>query len=195
MDSLYMDRTRGTKWFTFYTKVRPWFTCITAFTVIADFLQYVDVYTSYWWMMVHFLGAIAQAVLAIMVFTKSRGDYRDFVRFVKGVLLFETFYIAYGQGVQQYIQNDFDIGVTLVVVAILLVLAYFIWYSLNIKYFRKRLIVSEFAADTDFVKPNFTTNQIPESAKTVFCRKCGTKLLDGARFCDKCGTEVIERSE
>ena len=195
MDSLYMDRTRGTKWFTFYTKVRPCFTCITAFTVIADFLQYVDVYTSYWWMMVYFLGAIAQVVLAIMVITKSRGDYRDFVRFVNGVLLFETFYIAYGQGVQQYIQNDFDIGVTLVVVAILLVLAYFIWYRLNIKYFRKRLIVSEYVDNSNITIQSHTPAQNPQEAKTVFCRKCGTKLLDGAKFCDRCGTEVIERSE
>ena len=54
MDSLHMDRTRGTKWFTFYTKVRPWFACITTLTVITDFLQYVDVYMSYWWMMLYF---------------------------------------------------------------------------------------------------------------------------------------------
>ncbi len=195
MDSLHMDRTRGTKWFTFYTKVRPWFACITTLTVITDFLQYVDVYMSYWWMMLYFLGAIAQVILAIMVLVKSRGDYRDFVKFVNGVLLFETAYIAYGQGVNQYIQNGFDMGVTLVVVAILLVLAFFIWYRLNIKYFRKRLILSDNADGSNIVLQNYTSNQITEAVKTVFCRKCGTKLIDGAKFCDKCGTEVIERSE
>lgn len=195
MDSLYMDRTRGTKWFTFYAKVRPWLACLTALTVITDFLQYVNVYTSYWWMMVYFLGAIAQVVLAIMVFVKSRGDYRDFVKFVNGVLLFETIYIAYSQGVQQYINNGFDIGVTLVVAAILLVLAYFIWYRLNIKYFRKRVIVSEYVDNSNIITQSHTPTQISEGAKTVFCRKCGTRLLDGAKFCDKCGTEVIERSE
>ena len=121
--------------------------------------------------------------------------YRDFVKFVNGVLLFETAYIAYGQGVNQYIQNGFDMGVTLVVVAILLVLAFFIWYRLNIKYFRKRLILSDNADGSNIVLQNYTSNQITEVVKTVFCRKCGTKLIDGAKFCDKCGTEVIERSE
>lgn len=137
MDHLHMDRSRGTKWFTFYTKVRPWLACITSLTVITDFLQYVDVYTSCWWMMLYFFGAIAQSVLAIMVFVKSRGDYRDFVRFVKDVLMFETIYEAYSQSVQQYIQNGFDIGVTLVLGVILFVAAFFVWYRLNLKYFRK----------------------------------------------------------
>ena len=86
-------------------------------------------------------------------------------------------------------------GVTLVVVAILLVLAFFIWYRLNIKYFRKRLILSDNADGSNIVLQNYTSNQITEAVKTVFCRKCGTKLIDGAKFCDKCGTEVIERSE
>lgn len=195
MDSLQMDRSRGTKWFTFYTKVRPWLACIAALSVIVDFFQYVDVYTSFWWLMLYFLGEMAQVILAIMVFVKSRGDYQDFVRFVNGVLWFETINIAYSQGVRQYIRSGFDIVVALVVAAILFVLDFFIWYRLNIKYFRKRLLVSEYAVDNTVVTQSYTANLIPEGAKTVFCRKCGAKLLDGARFCDKCGTEVIESGE
>ena len=131
-----MNRQLGTKWFTFYAKVRPWFACITALSVVDDFMQYQEVYTSYWWMMVYFLAALVQPVLCIIVFVKSQGDYEDFVRFVKGVLLFETINMAYGQAVQQYIQNEFDIGVALVVGVIILLLGYFIWYRLNMKYFK-----------------------------------------------------------
>ena len=28
--------------------------------------------------------------------------------------------------------------------------------------------------------------------KILFCRKCGTKLLEGSQFCSKCGTEIIQ---
>ncbi len=48
MDNIKMNRQLGTKWFTFYTKVRPWLACLTAITVIADFMQYQEIYTSYW---------------------------------------------------------------------------------------------------------------------------------------------------
>ena len=42
MNDLHMNRTLGTKWFTFYTKVRPWFACVTALRTVFDFLQYVE---------------------------------------------------------------------------------------------------------------------------------------------------------
>ena len=32
-------------------------------------------------------------------------------------------------------------------------------------------------------------------SKSLFCRKCGTKLFADSLFCDKCGTEVIKRVE
>lgn len=31
--------------------------------------------------------------------------------------------------------------------------------------------------------------------KSLFCRKCGAKLLEDSMFCDKCGTKVITHSE
>lgn len=221
MDNLKMNRQLGTKWFTFYTKVRPWFACITAFSVIADFMQYQEVYTGYWWMMVYFLAAITQPVLCIMVFVKSQGDYENFVRFVNGVLLFETINMAYGQAVQQYIQNEFNIGVALIIGVIILVLGYFIWYRLNMKYFKKRInvITNDYLPDD----PNRVTeckscgyrdenffNACPKCGKYAkqyvyldeeppvdndkirFCRKCGEQLIDSSKFCRKCGTEIVE---
>ena len=194
MDNLKMNRQLGTKWFTFYTKVRPWFACITAITVIADFMQYQEVYTGYWWMMVYFLAAPVQPVPCIIVFVKSQGDYEDFVRFVKGVLLFETINMAYGQAVKQYIQNELDIGVALVVGAIILVLGYFIWYRLNMKYFKKRInvITNDYLPDGPNSMTILNEEKIVDTDKIRFCRKCGEKLIDNSRFCRKCGTEIVD---
>lgn len=196
MDNIKMNRQLGTKWFTFYTKVRPWLACLTAITVIADFMQYQEIYTSYWWMMVYFLAALVQPVLCIMVFVKSQGDYEDFVRFVKGVLWFETINMAYGQAVKQYIQNELNIGVALIVGAIILVLGYFIWYRLNMKYFKKRILV----ATNAYVPIEINTNQSVQQGEDLmadadrirFCRKCGEKLIHNSRFCRKCGTEIVD---
>lgn len=194
MDNLKMNRQLGTKWFTFYTKVRPWFACITAITVIADFMQYQEIYTSYWWMMVYFIAALIQPVLCIVVFAKSQGDYEDFVRFVKGVLLFETINMAYGQAVKQYIQNELNIGVALVVGAIILVLGYFIWYRLNMKYFKKRInvITNDYFPDEPHRMTVLNEDPIVDADKIRFCRKCGEKLIDNSRFCRKCGTEIVD---
>ncbi len=192
-----MNRQLGTKWFTFYTKVRPWFSCLGTLIIILDFLQYTETYLNNWWLLVYFLAAIAQPILCIMVAVKSSGDYVDFVRFVKGVLLFETIYFAYQQGVQQYIRNNFDIGLALVVFAIVFPLDYFVWYRLNVKYFEKRIIaattnVASYESDT--LQEASQSEQIKATSdadKIVFCRKCGEKLIENSQFCAKCGTQVV----
>ena len=137
-----MNKQLGTKWFTFYTKIRPWLACLTSLTVIVDFFQYTDVYFSYWWLMLYLITGIVQPVLAVMVLTKSEGDYGDFVRFVKGVLIFETINIAYQAGVKQYI-TDFKLGMALLMTLIIFVIGYFLWYRLNIRYFENRILSEE----------------------------------------------------
>ena len=73
MDETKINRQLGTKWFTFYTKIRPWITCITTFAILIDFFQYIDLYTYFWWMLVYFIASITQAILSIVVFFKSKG--------------------------------------------------------------------------------------------------------------------------
>ena len=210
--SLEMNRQLGTKWFTFYTRVRPWFACLTTLTVIVDFLQYMNTYFSNWWLLLHFAASITQAVLSISVAVKSDDAYADFVKFVKGVLLFETISMAYGQGVQQYIQNGLDLGSAVISFIIVLVISYFVWYRLNVKYFEKRLMQAE--ANNIVTAPNYTEPAKPvpvkpavevtpiitnatasEPTKICFCRKCGKKLIDDSLFCRKCGTKVLSDTE
>ena len=214
MDDLKMNKQLGTKWFTFYTKVRPWLACLSALGVLSDFLQYTEIYTSFWWLTLYLLASIAQPVLAIIVFVKSQGDYEDFVHFVKGVLIFETINMAYGQAVQQYVQNDFDVSYALVVGVIILVLAYFIWYRLNMKYFKKRINV--ITNDCLSYDPNrlYECKSCGYTNKDYFvcCPECGNntkqyayinvekneeKPLEKTKvsFCRKCGNKLLEDSQ
>ena len=71
MGELQMNKQLGTKWFTFYTKVRPWLACLMIFSTLGDFFQYPDVYLSRWWLLLYLLGAIAQPILCIIVAVKS----------------------------------------------------------------------------------------------------------------------------
>ena len=182
-----MNRQLGTKWFTFYTKVRPWLACIiTVPTIMVDFMRYQEVYTSYWWMMVCFFAMLVGPVLGIVVFVKSQGDYGKFVRFVKGVLLFEIINLAYSQAVNQYVKTKFDIASALIMGVFALLLGYFVWYRLNMKYFKRRIKV----ISNDYIVD--ATNCVAETNRIRFCRKCGEELIENGRFCRKCGTEIVE---
>ena len=142
MDIPNMNTQMGKKWFIFYTKVRPWLGCLVALYSIVDFVKYVDIYLSFWWLLLSFVASMAALVLGIMIFVKSRGDYVDFVNFVKKVLIFEVCNLAYQQGVQGYINSGFHLGAACLVSIVTLVLGYLLWYRLNIKYFKKRINTS-----------------------------------------------------
>lgn len=165
-------------------------------------------------MLLYFASGIAQVVLSIMVFVKSSGDYGDFVRFVKGVLVFETINIAYQQGVQQYIKS-FEIGTSLIIGVILLVLGYFLWYRLNIKYFEKRILKETPGgvgnAFHSVSRPNQNFNPNGNSKVYDSYNVYGNdiklqmedkkKTIDGApvfssnvHYCRKCGNKLLEDS-
>ena len=171
--------------------------------------------------MVYALVAIAHPVLFILVFVKSQRDYRDFVRFVKWVLLFEIIHTAYTQAVEQYLQTGFHIDAPLIIsVVMILLLGYFVWYRLNMQYFKKRIIAityDHYSDDPNRVieckfcghrynnifnacpkcgkyEENADLNGKPAAApnKIRYCRKCGERLNDGSRFCQICGSEIVE---
>ena len=100
-----MNKLMGTKWFTFYTKVRPILSGLFLLAVLESFRLNLAIYTKIWWLTLSFAGAVAQFVLCILIAVKSGGDYPHFVRFTRKVLLFETIYTAYQQGVETYVRN------------------------------------------------------------------------------------------
>lgn len=210
------DKQPGWKWFIFYTKIRPWIACLSFIALAADFFNYIDIYIGNFWLMLYFLGAVAQVVLCVIVFLKSSKDYAIFVRFVDGVLFFETINIAYQQGIQQYIQNGFDFLYALIMFIVILPIAYFLWYKLNIKYFRKRILCktknpepykSRFTEcpkcgyiavfEKECPKCGFLPTKVEEvnnsaTPQILYCRKCGAKLLENAHLCKECGTEIMQ---
>ena len=193
--SLEMNRQLGTKWFTFYTKVRPWFAGISALVILKDFVEYVDIYMSNIWLLLYFLATIAQVVLCVMVAIKADENYGEFVRFVKGVLIFETIDLAYSQSINRYIQSGGESGEAVTTFIVILGIGYLVWYRLNVKYFEKRMM--KITADT--TAPEFTqipqSPQEPETAKANFCRICGEKLKKDSKFCYKCGTKIEAEAE
>ena len=194
----------GTKWFTFYTKIRPWLVCLGTLGTIVDFFMYMKLYFAFWWLLLSLILSVAVAVLAIMVFVKSDYNYGDFVRFVKKVLLFEVFQLAYQQAVQQY-SDGFRLGAGVGAFVIVAVFGYLIWYLLNAKYFMKRLTVvkvedrSAPAAEQKSEEPaqQQTAEKKQEETpapvkKARFCRHCGYKLSSDAVFCSSCGKKIEE---
>ena len=139
MNDININRQYGTKWFTFYTKVRPWLSCIGILTLVSDFYQFSEVYFDFWWLLLYFAISVAESIVSIVVFVKSYYDYKVFVRFVKGVLFFETISIPYTIGVQQYL-SSFDLSSALISSLVCLAFTYFVWYRLNVKYFEKRIM-------------------------------------------------------
>ena len=192
-----MNKLMGTKWLTFYTKVRPILSGLFLLAVLASFRLNLAIYTKIWWLTLFFAGAVAQFVLCILIAVKSGGDYPHFVRFTRKVLLFETIYTAYQQGVETYVRN-FDVISALVVFFVILIALYFIWYRLNVKYFEKRLLPQRdetSASLGDAPSSGFhegETGTAGESGQILFCRKCGAKLIANSKFCSRCGTRVLE---
>lgn len=214
MNNINTHERLGTKWFTFYTKVRPWFALLSTFSVLSEFMAYPNVYTTYWWLMVYFLGSILQAVLAIMVFAKSLSYYGEFVDFVKVVLLFETINLSYSLAVRQYISSYFDMGRAFVGGIITLLLGYFVWYRLNIKYFEKRIDYMTNSDEAEYIEGDFNEEPVPEGGWRCSCGRphhryesscvCGKSKLDNLQksiaeendgripFCRKCGAKITE---
>lgn len=211
MSETKMNRQLGTKWFTFYVKIRPWLLCLTSLTIIVDFFQYTDIYFNYWWMLLYFVTGIVQPVLAIIVFAKSEGDYEDFVQFVNGVLIFEMINIAYQQGVQQYIKS-FEFGTAFIIALIVLIVEYFLWYRLNIKYFKKRILREDPITVTRSASESAQIPNANESPKADSNYKvCGSDIRLQTenkdddigntestplkiQFCRKCGNKLPENS-
>lgn len=211
-----MNRSLGRKWFIFYTKIRPIIMCVTSLGLIVEFLRYPGAYFGDFGLLLYFVTCVTQLALGILVMFKSKNDYERFVPFVKGVLGFEVFAMAYGVGVDMYISH----GSPILGFGFMFILGYFIWYKLNVKYFERRLLFN--SGEVKSNKSRFTecprcgyiavfegecpqckykVSQVPgaetavQRKRTKFCRKCGSELIENSRFCGNCGTAVIEKAE
>lgn len=183
------NKNLGCKWFVFYSRVRPFSAIFFTIPCFIDFFEYIDVYMSNLWLVLSFAGTVTGVVLCVMVFIKSFGDYREFVRFTKGVLLFETIDIPYQQCIIPYVHHDSDFAPSFIVFVIMLILFYFLWYRLNIKYFEKRI------SHLTSLYPPKPQNPEPYKSRFTECPEC-KYIAVFEKACPKCGfvlqTEVQE---
>lgn len=154
-----MNTSLGTGWFTFYTKVRPCFVCLYSFIGILDFLQHPKSYLDYPVILLAFIASLVSGILCIMVAIKSIDDYYgDFVRFVKGVLVFEVCNCIYQLTAESYYISGLGTAVGTAIGSFFA--AYFVWYKINIKYFRNRLLCTpEESAPSRYVLPESSPTQ------------------------------------
>lgn len=198
MDKVVLNKQMGTKWFTFYTKVRPWFVCLDALSRVSGFIEYIDVYTSFWWMFLYFALPVVQAVLSVVVAIKSYEDYGKFVRFVKLALIVEVLSMAYQPALLAYVNGYGEIGMAFAIFVFVLTAGYFLWFELNARYFEKRRLYIESNDDdsattiSQGILKNEKAEAVTEPSGSSFCRKCGSRLAEGSLFCSKCGTKVVE---
>ena len=178
MMDITMNQEYGTKWFTFYTKVRPWLSLIGFIALLNNILDYPQVYLYNIWFTISMLVSVALIILYFSVRAKSKGNYVEFVRFVKNVLLAEIFAFAYQFSLNFYYSNEMGFNATAITFAICLALGYFIWYRLNVKYFEKRIMQAPLIVET--------FSELPA------CPNCGTELLPGSNFCRKCGATIAQ---
>ena len=202
-ERLIMNKALGTKWFTFYAKVRPWFAVIVALASIVNFAQYPSVFLNNIGLLIAFFATIAQTVLSIIVSVKSNGDYQDFVNFVKEVLIFETVNMAYQTATQQYYQNGSGIATAVVVGLVLLLVSYLAWYRPNVKYFKRRLILAPMSTQpvNELPQASTTTRTIVQPKKVThsstakasrYCSRCGNIVDPTTKKCTGCGKQYFK---
>ena len=128
----------GTWWFWFYTKVRPIVGTILLWYWVKSNGELLQKLNLPWWKMLYFAFSFAPTVLSLIVLFVSLGEYNSFAKFVKPVLLIETFFFACTVGMSINTAS-FDIVRFLVAFAIAFVVFFFVWYWTNKKYFQKRV--------------------------------------------------------
>ena len=185
MNSTSINASLGTKWFTFYTKIRPVFICI--FAVIMSVMSFVDILlgTYPFLNVVDILLYVLQFVLAVMTVKKSRQDYVSFVPFVEKVLRVETLlwdieaWVAYIDAV--YIsegQSHIEASVALCTV----LGCSFLWYWLNIRYFKKRLPQEDEKASPQIQTATAVPQQVPMEPPKMQIAKSSTPVATQSGF-------------
>lgn len=204
-----MNKELGTAWFTFYTKVRPILVFLLFLGTIADFAQYYTVYFSHIGLLIALVSNITAVVLSVMVAIKSDDNYGTFVRFVKGVLIFECFNIALQISIQQYYEFETTLLEVIIVTCVLGLVSYFLWYRPNIKYFKKRLIQlpavtqttsSDILSETNTIQAQPPATPNPQSKKAIpvskqprkYCSLCGNPIDPVTKKCQGCGKQYFK---
>ena len=156
MNEMEMGTCPGMKWYRFYVVVRPWLALTTALISVTaygeDFriLMDVELVGAYYAIptMVYVACLLAAAAANMVLFFKAReSGGEDLFHFIKGLLIFEVFYLPLDPVMSQ-LYGGRKLSGCLGMMLICVVILYFVWYRLNIRYFRRRLLPEEGRANT-----------------------------------------------
>ena len=185
-----IDKERGTKWFTFYTKIRPWIYCFALLESISEMMRYAEIYFQYPLLVISLVVEITSVVLCIMIFAKSKGDYKDFAMFADRVLMFEACAMAFQGFVGQYYTEGSAVAFITAVLSGLL--GYYVWYRKISEYFYERVkeVQGNCESNIEVVAP--TDDVAIKERKVVtadkwICSSCGVGNSPNFGQCKKCG--------
>lgn len=147
----------GMKWFKFFTKVRPCFLiifsipacCLWVASIVEILSSTSDVAVAILICMVNlFLTALVVAYIIYNIFLLIKAYSNVSIVFIRKYLIFESYITVFFASVSQLGKDEellYDetwiIWFVLLIIDILM--AYFIWYKMNMKYFEKRLVHNE----------------------------------------------------
>ena len=148
MNTLSAHDPLGMKWYTFYTKVRPWILLVVFLLSIPTYgeslVTLMDISlvgTSVAIpVVIYVIADVAYIIANIVLLFKTREESQEMLfAFIRGLLIFELFFFSYTSMLTSSL-NSQNIATCLFVLLFNLLLFYFVWYRLNIKYFKKRLV-------------------------------------------------------
>lgn len=196
------QETMRMTWMSFYCFVRPWINIVLSLLALFNIIgydEYQEIYFETTFGIITFVSLIIGIIISIMTFIKfKRKDYNT-LTFLKYVLIYESISMAFNSSSRQTYDDLFEF---LIVWAILSIIAYFIWYKSNMKYFRKREWYFNSKNDLDEYEDVENEDEIPEkkNIKNInkkyngkFCKKCGGKITIKNQ-CSKCGHQYFSAS-
>ena len=146
------DKELGMKWFKFFTKIRSWISIVIyvllAFSITMQLVEYLkfgsikDVYVITIFQIVSYaVSAVIYLILVIKTdkYEKAILGGNSLFKYVKAILIYEVAYMIVCWIISKYSEGA-DNSMIIITSIMCFLIEYFVWYRLNIKYFKRRLL-------------------------------------------------------
>ena len=193
-------------WYFYFTKIRPWIQILLLFSALGDYLSDV-------------IGLVCfstELILELVLFFKSFNKSPSLLGFIKTYLIVNLFIGFYNVIVSGYYEQYDDL-LALSTTLISFIIWYFLWYRLNVGYFRRRLVQAEpeqyinyyvtYPAETqsyEYNSPhssNVQTRLVPVESKQQaeyavnYSEEKQSLKSAPPHFCTECGAKLSEGSK
>lgn len=177
----------GLKWYVYFTHIHPWIQIYFLITAIKDYIS-TDV---------GLVCFVLELIFELVLFFKAINKSPNLLGFIKAYLIVSFCKnIVYTSAIPLYEGSGLSSGEIAAAYLIFFILWYFVWYRVNIGYFRRRLVHSEpESSHTEYKSDNQKGNYIFETPEDVAaysegmhfkCEKCGTYYRVISKKCNVC---------